>query len=187
LLVIYAKGFHLCISMKHYTPNRLYYFVASLTVLMAVVGAFLYIDRNEQMATLQESHKLDSSQAYYYNTETTSASPPISPATITDLKGNGVKTSIITDWQVKGWKLNCSIEPLLNASERGKVVFKIKINENGRLVALEYLPNLSNLSEESVQSFKTTLELQLESCLERKNVKVESISNGTVTFFVNKI
>jgi hypothetical protein len=173
--------------MKHYIPNRLYYFVASLTVLVAVVGAFLYLDRNEQIATLHESHKFDSTNAYYYNTETTSATAPISPATITDLKGVKTKTSIIADWQVKGWKLNCSIEPLLNASERGKVVFKVKISENGRLVALEHLPNLSNLSEESVQSFKTNLELQLESCLERKNVKVESISSGTVTFFVNKL
>ncbi|MCU0437696.1 MAG: hypothetical protein MUC49_07245 [Raineya sp.] len=172
--------------MKNYTPHKLYYFVASLTVLITVVGFFLYIDKNEQVATLQDMHKLDSARASYYNTETTSSTAPISPTTITDLNGSKTKISVITDWQVKGWKLNCAIEPLLNASERGKVVFKVKINENRRLVALEHLPNLSNLSEESVQSFKTTLELQLESCLERKNVKVESISSGTVTFFVNK-
>jgi len=171
--------------MKNYSPNKLHYFIASLTVLVAVVGTFFYMDNTEQVAFVHEPLKMDSISAYYYNTETTAA--PISPATISDLKASNSKSSVITDWQVKGWKLNCPIEPLLNASERGKVVFKVKINENGRLVAIEYLANLSNLSEESVQSFKTTLELQLESCLERKNVKVESISNGTVTFFVNKI
>jgi hypothetical protein len=170
--------------MKNYTPHKIHYFLVSLTILAAVVGAFfLYADRQELPATIENASK-DSAAAYYYKTESTptSATPIISSAVETKKE----RRSILTNWEVKGWKLNCAIEPLLNANEKGKVVFKIKINENGRLVAIEHLPNLSNISEEGIQSFKTTLELQLESCLERKNVKIEPISNGTVTFFINK-
>ncbi|MFN3315237.1 MAG: hypothetical protein ACK40K_00340 [Raineya sp.] len=171
--------------MKTYLSDKLFHFILALFILSATLGLFIYIGNQGaeiSTKTLASSQK-DSLETKYFQTKELPPTTLAAPASA--LNSNNPKPSILTEWDVKGWKLNCPIEPLLNAHEKGKVVFRVKINENGRLVALEPISNLSNLSEENIQSFKTTIELEIESCLERKNVKIEPISNGTVSFFVN--
>ncbi|GAB4123319.1 MAG: hypothetical protein OHK0045_23730 [Raineya sp.] len=173
--------------MKTYFSNQLFHFIVALSALSATLGIFIYVANSNKNVSHTGTSQTDSLKAEYFQIkESPISNSVVAPASTPDDKAP--KLSILTEWNVKGWKLKCSIEPLLNTHERGKVVFRVKVNENGRLVALEVLNNLSNLSEENIQSFKTTIELEMEGCLERrKNVKVEPISNGTVTFFVNPL
>lgn len=173
--------------MKTYFSNTLVHFVLALFALSVTLGIFIYVGNRDREASsvLTTSSPTDSLEAQYFQIKELQTSTPAAPAAA--LNSSRSKPSILTEWDVKGWKLNCNIEPLLNSHEKGKVVFRVKINENGRLVAVEPLNNLSNLSEENIQSFKTAMELEIESCLERKNVKVEPISNGTVSFSVNPL
>ena len=173
--------------MKTYFSNKLLHFILALFTLSATLGLFIYMGNQgvEVSPTTTVSSQKDSLETQYFQTKELPPSTLAAPASA--LSSNNIKPSILTEWDVKGWKLNCSIEPFLNSHEKGKAVFRVKINENGRLVAVEPLSNLSNLSEENIQSFKTTIELEIESCLERKNVKVEPISNGTISFFINPL
>lgn len=172
--------------MKTYFSNKLLHFISALLALSITLGVFIYVGNDNTHTQTTYNTKPDSLETQHYQIKEAPPVPTfVAPATA--LRQPSQKPSIITQWDVKGWRLNCSIEPLLNSQEKGKVVFKVKINENGRLVAVEPLSNVSNLSEESIQSFKTTMELEIEGCLERKNVKVEPISNGTVSFFVNPL
>ena len=173
--------------MKTYFSNKLLHFILALFTLSATLGVFIYMGNRggEKPSLAGTSSQTDSLEAQYFQIKELQPATLAAPAAT--LSPSNSKPSILTEWDVKGWKLNCDIEPLLNSHEKGKVVFRVKINENGRLVAVEPLSNLSNLSEENIQSFKTTMELEIESCLERKNVKVEPISNGTVSFFVNPL
>jgi len=175
--------------MKTYFSNKLLHFILALFTLAATLGVFIYVgNRGESTSSLtRTSSQTDSLKPEAQYSQIKELQPTTLTAPASALSPSKPKPSIITEWDVKGWKLNCNIEPLLNSHEKGKVVFRIKINENGRLVAVEPLSNLSNLSEENIQSFKTTIELEIEACLERKNVKVEPISNGTVSFFVNPL
>ncbi len=173
--------------MKTYFSNKLFHFILALFALSVTLGGFIYVGKENKNTSLQTSNpQSDSLETQHYQVKETLPAPTVAaPAAALSQKAS--KPAIVTEWDVKGWKLNCSIEPLLNSHEKGKVVFRVKINENGRLVAVEPLNNISNLSEENIQSFKTTMELEIESCIERKNVKVEPISNGTVSFFVNPL
>lgn len=173
--------------MKTYFSNKLLHFILALFTLSATLGLFIYMgNQGVEVSPIKTvSSQKDSLETQYFQTKELPPAALAAPAST--LNSNNLKLSILTEWDVKGWKLNCSIEPLLNTHEKGKVVFRVKINENGRLVAVEPISNLSNLSEENIQSFKTTIELEIESCLERKNVKVEPISNGTVSFFINPL
>jgi hypothetical protein len=175
--------------MKTYFSNRLTNFILALLTLSATLGLFIYMgnaDKTKRSASSSNFSQTDSLETQHFQMKE-SQTVPVIPLPASELSSGKAKPTITTEWDVKGWKLNCKIEPLLNSHEKGKVVFRIKINENGRLVAIEPLNNLSNLSEENIQSFKTTMELEIESCLERKNVKVEPISTGTVSFFVNPL
>jgi len=173
--------------MKTYFSNKLLHFILALFTLSTTLGVFIYVGNHRKAsASLATAAPVsDSLETQYFQTK--ELAPPSLAAPASSLGTGTAKPSILTEWDVKGWKLNCSIEPFLNSHEKGKVVFKVKINENGRLVAVEPIGNLSNLSEENIQSFKTTMELEIENCLERKNVKVEPISNGTVSFFVSPL
>lgn len=172
--------------MKNYSYTNRFHFLVSVSILLGVIGLFLLIDTAKDRASDQETAK-SNTPTHFFEAET--APLPKSPISSASTKKNqnktSIETSIVTQWDVKGWKLDCPIQPFINPSEKGKAVFKIKINQHGRLVAIETLGNLSNISNEGIESFKTVLEIELENCLIKNNVKIEPISTGNVTFFVN--
>lgn len=164
--------------MKNYFfgENKTLYFIISLLLMLLMLVFFFHLS-SYQSQKVSETSNFDATPYPSFNQSSINKVSVMGPQQ--DYK-------ITYQWEVEGWHLNCTIKPLLNSQEKGKVVFKIKINEQGKLVALEALSHRSTLSEESIQSFKTTLELELESCLEKKsNQKIELISTGEVTFFVN--
>ncbi|MCS6795190.1 MAG: hypothetical protein RMJ97_07900 [Raineya sp.] len=175
--------------MKNYSfeNHKFLYFSATLLMLLATLVVFFHFSSSENQQEII-TKSVSSAEGYLNDTIPTNSISKVATPIHTEKEkpADLLKRKISFQWQVEGWNMFCSnLEPLLNSQERGKVAFKVKINEKGKLVALEVIDNLTTLSEESVQSFKTTLEMQLESCLERKNVKIEPISSGIVTFFVN--
>lgn len=172
--------------MKNYSfaNHKFLYFSATLLMLFATLIVFFHFASENQQ---QESKATTTENSYPIPSPATSLNKVATPIhTEQEKPADLLKRKVTFQWEVEGWNMFCpNVEPLLNSQERGKVTFKVKINEKGKLVALEVIDNLSTLSEESIQSFKTTLEMELESCLERKNVKIEPISSGIVTFFVN--
>lgn len=172
--------------MKKYsfTNHKFLYFSATLLMLLATLIIFFHFANETQQPESKTNTEENNYPASSPATSLNKVSTPIH--TEQEKPTELLKRKVSFQWEVEGWNMHCpNVEPLLNSQERGKVTFKVKINEKGKLVALEVIDNLSTLSEESIQSFKTTLELELESCIERKNVKIEPISSGIVTFFVN--
>jgi len=179
-------------TMKIHSSHKYRYFIFSIVFLASATSLFFWIDarRQHHSSPVAPASVVSKSPSAYYSKEK-------QPLYVQNLDSNlhlqNVRSDsqrhnlvILNDWKVRGWRLTCPIEPMLNEWETGKVVFKVKINEDGRMVAVEPLPQLSTLSEENIQSFKTSIELELENCLERKEVKLESISSGTLSFFVSK-
>ncbi len=169
--------------MKSYPfdNHKFLYFSATTLILLATLTMFFYFAQEQKSKIATEENN------YSLSPPTTSLNKVLTPIhTEQEKPADLLKRKITFHWEVEGWHMFCpNLEPLLNSQEKGKVAFKVKINEKGKLVALEVIDNLSTLSEESIQSFKTTLEMELESCIERKNLKNEPISSGIVTFFVN--
>ncbi|MDX1904383.1 MAG: hypothetical protein SFU27_09525 [Thermonemataceae bacterium] len=176
--------------MKNYPSKKYAYFIFSIVFLSFITSLFFWADTQHQSV----SPKKEATDAFAQTPPAQYAQEPQYSKKIdsnlvlekVSKKANRGKLHILNDWKVRGWRLICPIEPMLNEWETGKAVFKIKINDNGRLVAIEPLLQLSTLSEENIQSFKTSIELDLEGCIERKEVKLEAISSGTITFFVSK-
>jgi hypothetical protein len=98
-------------------------------------------------------------------------------------KGNGGDGQGGVGLDMNGWKWVAPPKPQDNSNETGKIVFQIKVNEDGEVIDVVKLE--SSVSDAVVKKYKEAVE-RLEFEKIAGNNSVAPISKGTVTFIIKK-
>jgi hypothetical protein len=98
-------------------------------------------------------------------------------------KGNGGEGQGGVGLDMNGWRWLSPPKPQDNSNETGKIVFQIKVNEDGEIIDVVKIE--SSVSDAVVKKYKEAVE-RLEFEKTKDNNSVATTSKGTITFIIKK-
>lgn len=98
-------------------------------------------------------------------------------------KGNGGEGQGGVGLDMNGWRWLSPPKPQDNSNETGKIVFQIKVNEDGEIIDVVKIE--SSVSDAVVKKYKEAVE-RLEFEKIAGNNSIAPISKGTITFIIKK-
>jgi hypothetical protein len=98
-------------------------------------------------------------------------------------KGNGGDGQGGAGLDMNGWRWVSPPKPIDNTNETGKIVFQIKVNDDGEI--LDVVKIESSVSDAVVKKYKEAVE-RLEFEKIAGNNSIAQISKGTITFIIKK-